>query len=66
MKFNVEKKGELFMVVNDTTGDVKGRFKTEGEAKLAARNLQREHTQGVEMVSARLTPKREDLPSEVE
>lgn len=58
MKFKVEKKGERFLVVNDTTGEVKGNFREEGEAKAHAQSVQQEHDKGVEMVSARITPPR--------
>jgi hypothetical protein len=56
MKFDVEKKGERFLVVNQSTGEVKGNFKDEAEAKTAASSFQKSHDQGVEMVSARITP----------
>ena len=55
MKFIVEKRGETFLVVNDTSKQVRGRHKTEGDAKVHASNLQRTHEQGIEMVSARMT-----------
>lgn len=65
MKFNVQQKGQLFMVFNDTTGQVRGRFKSEGEAKVYAERLQQKHNEGVAQVSARLTPPSiEDAPEE--
>lgn len=39
MKFVVEKKGEKYLVVNDTTGQSKGVHSTEGQAKLQASDL---------------------------
>lgn len=59
MKFGIEKKGERFLVFNETTGVVKGNHKTKGEAQVQANMLQKEHNAGIEMVSARLTPKAE-------
>lgn len=56
MKFKVEQKGQFYLVVNETTGNVKGRFKTEGEAKVQRERLQDEHNAGIEAVSARITP----------
>lgn len=56
MKFETQKKGEQFLVVNKSTGDVRGRAKTEGEANLLRDRLQKEHNDGVEQASARLTP----------
>lgn len=52
MKFKVEKKGENFLVVNETTGYVKGRFKTEGEAKLHRNRLQDEHETAVGQITS--------------
>ncbi len=60
MKFGVEQKGQMFLVVNESTGDVRGRFKSEGEAKVYRERLQRDHNAGIEAVSARVTPKVED------
>lgn len=60
MKFIVEKKGESFMVVNDTTKDVRGLHKTEGDAKVHAQQLQRTHNAGVEMASGRITEKKDE------
>lgn len=57
MKFVVEKKGEGYIVFNDTTGYVKGVHKTEGEAKLQASALQKSHNDGIEMASASVGPK---------
>lgn len=56
MKFKVEQKGERFLVVNETTGVVRGRFKEKGEAQVHRDRLQDEHNTGIEQVSARLTP----------
>lgn len=56
MKFGVEKKGERYLVVNQSTGQVKGNFKDEGEAKTVAASFQKEHDSGIEMASARITP----------
>lgn len=56
MTFKVEKKGERFLVVNESTGQVRGNFREEAEAKLAATKLKKDHDQGIEMASARLTP----------
>ena len=56
MKFNVEPKGQMFLVVNESTGQVKGRFKTKGEADVYQARLQRNHNEGIEQVSARVTP----------
>lgn len=61
MKFVVEKKGQTFLVVNQDTTYVKGRYKTEGEAKLHAEKLQKEHNDGIKMASAKLGTEREDL-----
>lgn len=60
MKFKVEQKGQMFLVVNETTGNVKGRFKEEGEAKVHCERLQQNHNDGLEQVSARVTPKKEE------
>lgn len=57
MKFEVEQKGQIFMVINKSTGAVKGRFKEKGEAEVHRERLQDEHAAGIEQVSARLTPK---------
>lgn len=56
MKFAVEQKGQTFLVVNETVGDVRGRFKTKGEAEVYRDKLQKNHNQGIEMASARITP----------
>lgn len=56
MKFGVEQKGQMFLVVNESTGEVRGRFKTEGEAKVYRDRIQRQHNDGVEQASGRLTP----------
>ena len=56
MSFKVEQKGTQFLVLNGSTGDVRGRFKTEGEAKVHQERLQKEHNDGIEQVSARTTP----------
>lgn len=56
MKFKVEPKGQMFLVVNESTGDVRGRFKSEGEAKVHRDRLQGKHNDGIEQVSARVTP----------
>lgn len=61
MKFGVEKKGQNFLVVNETTGDVRGRFKEEGEAKIFAGKLQAEHNDGIRMASAKVGPEKKDL-----
>lgn len=41
MKFQVEQNGQVFLVVNKSTGDVKGRFKTKGEAEFKAQQVQK-------------------------
>ncbi len=56
MKFKVEQKGTQFLVLNETTGYVRGRFKEKGEAQVHCQNLQRQHNEGIEHASARLTP----------
>ena len=61
MKFKVEQKGQMFLVLNETTGDVKGRFKDKGEAEVHRERLQGQHNEGIEQVSARLiTPPAEE------
>lgn len=67
MKFKVQQKGQTFLVFNETTGEVRGRFKTEGEAKLFRDRAQQKHDEGVQQVSGRLTPPKaddEDIPDE--
>lgn len=64
MKFVVQKKGQNFIVSNDTTGYVRGVHKTEGEAKLQAQSLQQVHDEGIKMVSATVGPKQPKLDSE--
>ena len=64
MKFKVEQKGQIFMVVNESTGNVKGRFKEKGEAEVHRDRLQSQHNDGIEQVSARLTPKKEESSEE--
>lgn len=64
MSFKVEKKGERFMVVNESTGYVKGRFKTEGEAKIYRDRIQKDHDTALDQVSSRLTPPSADEPAE--
>lgn len=56
MKFEVQKKGEKFLVVNDTTGAVRGVHITKPEADAQAKTLQATHNKGMTMASARLTP----------
>lgn len=56
MKFKVEPKGQMFLVLNETTGEVKGRFKEKGEAEVHRERLQSQHNEGIEQVSARLVP----------
>lgn len=56
MKFNIEKKGEKYLVVNDTTKDVRGVHKTMDDAKSHQKELQAKHDAGVKQVSARITP----------
>lgn len=56
MKFIIEKKGEKYLVVNDTTKDVRGVHKTPGEAKVHAKELQQKFDNGVSSVSSRITP----------
>lgn len=56
MKFITQQKGQMFLVVNESTGYVKGRFKVKGEADVLRDKLQAEHNAGIEQVSARLTP----------
>jgi len=60
MNFKVEKKGERFLVFNESTGYVRGRFKTEGEAKIYRNRLQDEHNSAIEASSARISPPRTD------
>lgn len=55
MKFAVEQKGQMFLVVNQTTGVVKARLKDKGEADVLAKRYQDQHNEGIEMASARLT-----------
>ena len=57
MKFGVQQKGQMFLVVNESTGYVKGRFKEKGEADVARARFQKEHNEGIEQVSGRITPK---------
>jgi hypothetical protein len=52
MKFKVEKKGQSFLVVNETTGYVKGRFKEEGEAKVLRDRLQDAHNEEVGLIES--------------
>lgn len=59
MKFIVQKKGEKYLVSNDTTGVLRGVHKTKAEADHQAKELSRVHKQGIEMASARMTPKKE-------
>lgn len=56
MKFIIEKKGEKFLVSNDTTGQVRGVHKTKEEASQQAVHLQKIHDKGIEMASAKMTP----------
>lgn len=56
MKFIIEQRGETYMVVNDTTGDVRGRHKTKGDAEIHAQSLQKTHDVGIQSVSHRITP----------
>lgn len=56
MKYIVEQKGTMFLVVNDTTGAVRGRFKNELDAKVQQKELQKQHDVGMDMASARITP----------
>jgi len=53
MKFKVEQKGERFLVVNETTGYVKGRFKDKGEAQVHCDKLQQAHQDGLDQISSR-------------
>lgn len=57
MKFIVQKKGEKYLVSNDTTGVVRGVFKDKTEADAHAKHLQKEHKEGIEMASAKMVPK---------
>lgn len=52
MRFIIEKRGQNFLVVNDTTSYVRGVHKTEGEAKLHAKQLQTTHDEAVQSASA--------------
>lgn len=52
MKFKVEQKGQHFLVLNESTGDVKGRFKEEGEAKVLRNRLQEEHDTEVGLINS--------------
>lgn len=56
MKFIIEQRGETHMVVNDTTGEVRGRHKTKGDAEIHAQQLQKVHDQTIQSVSHRITP----------
>lgn len=55
MKFDIEQKGNNFLVVNDTTGAVKGRFIKKGEAQVHQQKLQKEHDDEIRRSSASLT-----------
>lgn len=66
MNFKVEKKGERFLVFNESTGYVRGRFKTEGEAKLYQQKLQDEHNSAIEAASSRLSPPPKEEATEEE
>lgn len=56
MKFAVQQKGQMYLVVNESTGYVKGRFKEKGEAEVHRDRLQQQHNDGIEQVSAKLNP----------
>lgn len=58
MKFIVEKKGEKFLVSNDTTKQVRGVFIKKEDAMQQAVKLQKEHDKGIEMASAKMTPEK--------
>lgn len=53
MKFKTEQKGQTFIVFNETTGDVKGHFKTKGEADVYRETLQKRHEEGVSRIQPR-------------
>ncbi len=57
MKFIVTQKGEKYLVSNDTTGMVRGIHKTKVDAEQQAKELQKVHKEGIQMASARMTPK---------
>lgn len=61
MKFGVEQKGQNFLAVNQTTGDVRGRFKDEKEAKKFAAKLQDDHNEGIRSVSGKVGPAKPNL-----
>lgn len=61
MKFVVEKKGEKFLVVNQDTGYVRGRFAKEGEAKLSAKHIQDLHDNEIRMSSVKVAPTGHDI-----
>ena len=54
--FSTEKKGEAYLVVH-ANGNVHGRHKTEGEAKVHAQQLDKQYAEARDMASARITPK---------
>lgn len=56
MTFKTEQKGQMFLVLNGTTGAVKGRFKTKGEADVYAQRLQRDHNSAIDHIQARQDP----------
>lgn len=46
----------MFLVVNETTGAVKGRFKDKGEADVYRERLQSEHNTGIANMQSKLSP----------
>lgn len=56
MKFIVTKKGENFIVSNDTTGQNRGVFKNKKEADMRATQLNKTQASGVKMASAKMAP----------
>jgi hypothetical protein len=64
MRFVVEKRGQHFHVVNESTGERRGTFTVEGEAKVQCQRLQSQHDEGIRMASGRMTPPRPDVSGE--
>lgn len=56
MKFKTEQKGQMFLVVNETTGVVKGRFKEKGEADVYRNRLQDQHNTAIQNSQSKLSP----------
>lgn len=65
LKFSTEQKGQTFLVVS-SLGDVRGRFKTKGEADVHAKRLQQQHNDGIERVSGSTKPPVADQEEELD